>query len=100
MTRVTSSKRKPTEIAPAAGSGNGAPTGSGAAGAERAWAAPAPSKPTPYPPDPTKSIRIRGAREHNLKSVDVDIPRDRLVVISGLSGSGKSSLAFDTIFAE
>jgi len=45
-------------------------------------------------------IRVRGAREHNLKGVDVDIPRDRLVVITGLSGSGKSSLAFDTIFAE
>ncbi|MEM8787969.1 MAG: excinuclease ABC subunit UvrA [Pseudomonadota bacterium] len=47
-----------------------------------------------------KSIEIRGAREHNLKSVDVDIPRDKLVVITGLSGSGKSSLAFDTIYAE
>lgn len=45
-------------------------------------------------------IRVRGAREHNLKSVDIDIPRDKLVVITGLSGSGKSSLAFDTIYAE
>ena len=45
-------------------------------------------------------IRIRGAREHNLKNVDVDIPRDQLTVITGLSGSGKSSLAFDTIYAE
>ena len=42
-------------------------------------------------------IRIKGAREHNLKGIDVDIPRDKLVVLTGLSGSGKSSLAFDTI---
>jgi excinuclease ABC subunit A len=47
-----------------------------------------------------KNIEIRGAREHNLKNVDVDIPRYKLVVITGLSGSGKSSLAFDTIYAE
>src|SRR6187455_2700948 len=46
------------------------------------------------------SILIRGAREHNLKGIDLDLPRDRLVVITGLSGSGKSSLAFDTIYAE
>ena len=45
-------------------------------------------------------IRVRGAREHNLKNIDVEIPRDKLVVITGLSGSGKSSLAFDTIYAE
>ena len=47
-----------------------------------------------------KYIKIRGANEHNLKHVDVDIPRDKLTVFTGLSGSGKSSLAFDTIFAE
>jgi excinuclease ABC subunit A len=46
------------------------------------------------------SIRIRGARTHNLKNVDLDLPRDRLIVITGLSGSGKSSLAFDTVYAE
>src|SRR5207237_1646720 len=45
-------------------------------------------------------ISVRGAREHNLKHVDIDIPRDTLTVITGLSGSGKSSLAFDTIYAE
>ncbi len=47
-----------------------------------------------------KTIAVRGAREHNLKNINVDIPRDKLVVVTGLSGSGKSSLAFDTIYAE
>lgn len=45
-------------------------------------------------------IKIRGAKEHNLKNIDVDIPRNKMVVLTGLSGSGKSSLAFDTIYAE
>ncbi|MEJ2433865.1 MAG: excinuclease ABC subunit UvrA, partial [Pseudolabrys sp.] len=52
------------------------------------------------PPGNARVIAIRGAREHNLKNIDVAIPRDRLVVFTGLSGSGKSSLAFDTIYAE
>src|SRR6266576_6596591 len=47
-----------------------------------------------------RAITIRGAREHNLKNIDLEIPRDRLVVFTGLSGSGKSSLAVDTIYAE
>jgi len=46
------------------------------------------------------TIRIRGARQHNLKDIDLELPRDRLIVFTGVSGSGKSSLAFDTIFAE
>ena len=49
---------------------------------------------------PLSSIHVKGAREHNLKNIDIQIPRDKLVVITGLSGSGKSSLAFDTIYAE
>ncbi|NIJ39820.1 excinuclease ABC subunit A [Parvibaculum indicum] len=52
------------------------------------------------PADSTKAIRVAGAREHNLKNVSVELPRDELIVITGLSGSGKSSLAFDTIYAE
>ena len=52
------------------------------------------------PLTPTSAISIRGARVHNLRGIDLDLPRDRLVVLTGVSGSGKSSLAFDTIFAE
>jgi excinuclease ABC subunit A len=47
-----------------------------------------------------KAIQIFGAAEHNLKGINLDIPRDKLVVITGISGSGKSSLAFDTVYAE
>ncbi|WP_071188537.1 excinuclease ABC subunit UvrA [Trichormus sp. NMC-1] len=54
----------------------------------------------PYPQTSQNTIRIRGARQHNLKNIDLELPRDRLIVFTGVSGSGKSSLAFDTIFAE
>jgi excinuclease ABC subunit A len=58
------------------------------------------AKAAPIASSAAPAIRVRGAREHNLKNIDVDIPRDSLTVITGLSGSGKSSLAFDTIYAE
>ncbi len=64
---------------------------------KRAVPAPLPKPPPHGEPD---MISVRGAREHNLRNVDIDLPRDQLVVITGLSGSGKSSLAFDTIYAE
>ena len=50
--------------------------------------------------DVAEKLTVRGAREHNLKDVDIELPRDKMAVFTGLSGSGKSSLAFDTIFAE
>ena len=58
------------------------------------------AKPLSRPKAAASSIRVRGAREHNLRAVDLDIPRDEIVVLTGLSGSGKSSLAFDILFAE
>ena len=59
-----------------------------------------PARSTPTPAIPNREIVIRGAKEHNLKNIDVRLPRDKLTVMTGLSGSGKSSLAFDTIYAE
>src|SRR5690606_37229919 len=70
----------------------------------RAAPAPAAIVPVLVPADPhgpaMDFIRVRGARTHNLANIDVDLPRNRLIVITGLSGSGKSSLAFDTLYAE
>lgn len=91
---------RPSEASESASLGNGS------FGAESLRTAAVPRAETGQPSavrarrDPIRAIRVRGAREHNLKNIDVEIPRDRLVVITGLSGSGKSSLAFDTIFAE
>src|SRR5881394_2988392 len=71
---------------------------------------PSSSAPQPTPPavepaaaraaEPPAAIEVRGARQHNLKNIDVTFPRGRLTVITGVSGSGKSSLAFDTLYAE
>src|SRR5690349_11583048 len=62
--------------------------------------APASRGPRPAPRVPRSTIAVQGARVHNLKNISVEIPRDKLIVITGLSGSGKSSLAFDTVYAE
>ncbi len=85
----------------------GTPTGAGALTTGSAsdtttatTAATAADAPAHAAAEPSASIRVRGARTHNLKNIDLDIPRNRLVVITGLSGSGKSSLAFDTLYAE
>jgi excinuclease ABC subunit A len=94
---AATSKKKPVEVAAqTAAAAAAVPTAVVATTAHAAGGKPA----IPVVMDPRHSIRVRGAREHNLKNIDVDIPRDKLVVITGLSGSGKSSLAFDTIFAE
>src|SRR5436305_417607 len=61
---------------------------------------PMPARPAASKPAPRTTIAVQGARVHNLKNVSLELPRDSLVVITGLSGSGKSSLAFDTIYAE
>src|SRR2546427_12069428 len=60
----------------------------------------APTRPATAKPAPRTTIAVQGARVHNLKNVSLELPRDSLVVVTGLSGSGKSSLAFDTIYAE
>ena len=51
-------------------------------------------------PEPNQFLKVRGANEHNLQNVDINIPKNKLIVMTGVSGSGKSSLAFDTIYAE
>src|SRR5215475_3716108 len=68
--------------------------------AERAGPMPGSSKPAAAKPAARTTIAVQGARVHNLKNVSLELPRDRLIVVTGLSGSGKSSLAFDTIYAE
>src|SRR5215831_6106979 len=74
--------------------------GGSARGRHRAEARPPTTQRLEWEPMANDRIVVRGAREHNLKSIDLEIPRDQLVVLTGLSGSGKSSLAFDTIYAE
>ncbi len=90
--RTTTSEGQPVEVVVSRNGENG----DGGRDTEQKLGATRKTKPR----DDGRWIRVRGAKEHNLKNIDVAIPRDQLVVITGLSGSGKSSLAFDTIFAE
>ncbi len=92
---TTTRKKRVTKVNPNKG---GARATGGVNGASSAVIEEAAARQQPL--DLRRCIRVRGAKEHNLKNIDVDIPRDQLVVVTGLSGSGKSSLAFDTIFAE
>ena len=97
MAKRTSNRKHPPRKPPAAASETPKPP--------VAAAPPSPEASGPESPAPTAAggdevIRIQGARQHNLKNLDLDIPRDQLVVVTGLSGSGKSSLAFDTVYAE
>src|ERR1043165_9582850 len=68
--------------------------------AERMYPMPGSAKPARPASSPRTTIAVQGARVHNLKNVSLELPRDRLIVVTGLSGSGKSSLAFDTLYAE
>ncbi len=100
-TRATSSER----VRDAARNAVGSTFGPFSYGRPRAAASGSDGRPPPAGRLPIESravefLRIRGARQHNLRNISCDIPRNRLVVITGVSGSGKSSLAFDTIFAE
>ncbi|MEO0541145.1 MAG: excinuclease ABC subunit A, partial [Cyanobacteria bacterium P01_A01_bin.105] len=92
---------KPSETSPKAGGAKKTGARTGGTAASKRQAASAKSTNGAAPANLSDDlIRIRGARQHNLKNIDLDIPRNQLVVLTGVSGSGKSSLAFDTIFAE
>jgi len=89
--------RKAGEGADAAGNGR---AGGRSAPSSENWATTESRATAKNPATSERMIRVRGAKEHNLQNIDVELPRDRLIVVTGISGSGKSSLAFDTIFAE